>query len=506
MNQREQVIRYNFKYFGGVSFCYGLLFAFCMYRNLFGATFLVYAIATVCVLTMFLGKLEISLKKSVKIYFLFVILCGISTCFTSSKILQWLNWCCIIGLLVFAMLGQFFDESKWNIGTYMINAAVLFFSTLTYSFLPMAETARFTQEKKAAEGKDRRQIRFIVFGILGAVGMLVIILPLLISSDLVFGQMFFRFSQLFRMEEVLPNFITAVGITVTVFLGFVLIYTFFYASCHVDFSKERERIFPRCHCAAGLSFTAVIGFIYVMYSGIQIIYLFFGSDGKLPSGITYSQYARSGFWQLVAVALLNILMVLACMYIFEENKYLKWFLTVICACTFVMTASAGYRMYLYVQAYHLTFLRLLVFWSLLIIMCIMGGVITSIYKRKFPFVQYTVLVTVCGYLIFSFARPDYLIARYNVSHMQEISENDLNYMLYGLSLDAAPVVAQIDPGDTYARQSVGMQEYVKDQLDQYFLMVSENNKEIYFRKANYSRIQAKKAADQYLKESGVGKR
>ena len=497
MNYREQFIKANFKYFGSISILYGILFAFCMYRNLFGAAFLIYAAATVGVLVLFLGKIEMKLKRAAAIYFTAVILCGISTCITGSKMLQWLNWCCIIGLLVLAMLSQFFDESRWNIASYVFNAAVLFFATIGYSFLPAAETKRYVQ--KGRTKKDRR-IKLIFTGIAAALGTLVIILPLLISSDMIFRDLFERFAGVFRMEKILPNLWAVCQIVLTAFAGFALIYAFFYASCHAAFPAERERMIPRCHAMTGISFTAVIGGIYTLYCGVQMVYLFFGNEGKLPPGITYSEYARAGFWQLAAVAFLNIVMVLTCMYLFEENKILKGLLALICGLTFIMTASAAYRMYLYVGAYHLTFLRVLVLWALLILTFIMGGVVAGIYRKRFPLVRYMIMTVICGYLVFSFARPDYMIAKYNVGHMERIGEDDLDYMLYGLSLDAAPVISQIEVNDTYAGDDRQLQGIVKGQLYEYFRTISENNEGIYLRKANYSRIRAKQTADEYLEQ------
>ena len=43
-------------------------------------------------------------------------------------------------------------------------------------------------------------------------------------------------------------------------------------------------------------------------------------------------------------------------------------------------------------------------------------------------------------------------------------------------------------------------EYLKQSMYNYFLNISVDNEDIYFRKANYSRIRAKKAADQFLEE------
>ena len=493
MNYKEQTIRANFKFFGGISILYGLLFAFCMYRNLFGATFLVYAIATVYVLVLFIRKVDLKIKKETKIYYMLIIICGMSTCITSNKPLQFLNWCCVIGLLIVSMLGQFFNKSNWDIPSYLVNSVILFVTTIGYSFLPIKETGNFIKKE---EHRDNKKVSFIIIGVLVALGSLLIILPLLISSDMIFRKVFESLTGWLSFAKIVPSIQTALGIFITALLGFVLIYGFFYASCRVDFSGERQRIVERCHPIIGISFSAVIGAIYLLYSAIQIVYLFFGNAGSLPEGITYSQYAREGFWQLVAVAALNIIIVMLCMYLFEENKYLKVLLTVISGCTFIMMASAAYRMYLYVSIYHLTFLRLLVFWFLLILALIMGGVIVSIYKKGFQLVRYIILTSVCGYLIFSMARPDYQIAKYNMEHIQDMRAEDLSYMMHGLSLDAAPVIAE----KAYDYLSGDDNYNMKGQLYDYFRTISNNNQEIYFRKANYSRIKAKTAADIYIEE------
>lgn len=493
MNSREQAIRKDFKFFGGISILYGALFAFCVYRNLFGVTFLVYAAATVYVLMLFIKKVDIKVKKETKIYFAAIVLCGVTTCITGNRFIQLLNWCCIIGLLVISMLEQFFDESNWNLPSYLLNATILFFTTIGFSFLSAKETGKFLANGKR---KENKKISLVVIGVIIAFGSLMIILPLLIASDMIFRQLFEALTGWFSFEKIVPNLRTVFGVFVTAFIGFALIYGFFYASCHVDFSRERERFIERYDSIIGISFTTVIGGIYLLYSGIQIIYLFFGNEGSLPAGITYSQYAREGFWQLVAVALLNIIIVMSCMYLFAESRYLKLTLTIISGCTFIMIASAAYRMYLYVSSYHLTFLRLLVFWFLLILALIMSGVIVSIYKKGFRLVRYIIMVSVSGYLILSAARPDYQIARYNINHIEEITPEDLNYMIYGLSLDAAPVIAD----EVYDKYIEADSHIIKGQLYDYFRTIADNNEGIYFRKANYSRIKAKKAADAYIRE------
>jgi len=108
-------------------------------------------------------------------------------------------------------------------------------------------------------------------------------------------------------------------------------------------------------------------------------------------------------------------------------------------CTFIMIASSAMRMVLYIRTYHLTFLRILVLWSLLVLSALFAGVIANLYQKKFSLFRYSmVVVTVC-YLGLSFAHPDYWIAKYNVAQEGRWIPVDKHY-LRELSADAAPVL------------------------------------------------------------------
>ncbi|MDF2845664.1 MAG: putative rane protein, partial [Herbinix sp.] len=56
--------------------------------------------------------------------------------------------------------------------------------------------------------------------------------------------------------------------------------------------------------------------------------------------------------------------------------------------------------------------------------------------------QYFVVVIAVCYTAFSFSKPDYIIASYRLEH-EELKEDDLYYLTYELSLDAAPLVLPI---------------------------------------------------------------
>lgn len=249
----------------------------------------------------------------------------------------------------------------------------------------------------------------------------------------------------------------------------------------------------------GITFTSIVSVIYLIYCAIQILYLFIGMRAGLPEYVSYAEYARGGFWELLFVSVINFIMVLLCMYLFRENIILKVILTVISGCTFIMIISSAYRMMMYVGEYYLTFLRVLVLWFLIVLVLIMVGVVVSIYKRRFPLFQFIVAVVGVMYILFSFSRPDVIIAKYDIEHWKNTSDIDLYYLMYETnSIDAAPEIAKIDLDDKEWRYIDN--EYLKQSMYNYFLNISEENEGIYFRKANYSRIRAKIAADRYIEE------
>ena len=99
------------------------------------------------------------------------------------------------------------------------------------------------------------------------------------------------------------------------------------------------------------------------------------------------------------------------------------------------------------------------------------------------------MVSVC-YILFSFSRPDALIAEYNIRHASEASAFDVYYLMY-LSRDTAPVLAEIDKDEI--RDTA-----VLDSLDDYFRSIAAQEQQMSLREWNYSREEAGKAAREWL--------
>ena len=129
--------------------------------------------------------------------------------------------------------------------------------------------------------------------------------------------------------------------------------------------QKNRQAEKRAEPVTAIIVTGALTGIYLLFCGIQVMYLFAGGIfRRFLEGMTYSEYARQGFFELLFVSLLNLAIVTLCVEHVRENRILKVCLTVVSGCTYILICSSAYRMVLYIRQYHLTFLRILVLWFL----------------------------------------------------------------------------------------------------------------------------------------------
>ena len=116
---------------------------------------------------------------------------------------------------------------------------------------------------------------------------------------------------------------------------------------------------------------SVVCAVYLFFLFVQFNYMFFAFGGKLPGGFIYSEYARRGFFELVAIAAINLGLLVA-FYLFTAKKdggiakFLRGYLLTLSGITVVIIASAVSKMVMYMQVYGLTQLRVYTSWFMVL--------------------------------------------------------------------------------------------------------------------------------------------
>ncbi|MBR1692805.1 MAG: DUF4173 domain-containing protein [Lachnospiraceae bacterium] len=422
----------NFGIFGIASILYGIFFTFCLYKNYVGITLPFFAAATLFYYGYTMQKLGKVIRKDSVFYGACILILSFGTIFTDNGLFIFFNYVGMLLLLVTCLILNFYENTNFRFGSYIAAILSVLLGSIGYLAYPFRSLNLFLSRRTKKDSKGK----YIWFGILIAVPLLIVIMALLMSADAVFRNLF---NEIFE-NIVIPE--NVIGICFMLCLGTLGSYMIIanLSSGQSNAQSESKRIHEPI---VAITFTSVLTVIYLLFSFIQIFYLFLGNL-KLPEGYTYAQYAREGFFQLLFVCIINLFIVLICIDYFKEHTVLKAVLSVFCACTFIMIASSAMRMILYIQAYQLSSDRVLVLWALFVITILMALVCINIFKADFPLFRYGVVVVSVCYILLSLSRPDTYIAKYNIeaSHADNSSgdSTDYYYLLYDLSADATPVL------------------------------------------------------------------
>lgn len=425
-------VRNNFGVFGSISLTFGILFTLLFYKADIGINSLIFTIAMVMMLYRTIMQLSLKLKTGTTYYYAGAILLGASTFMTANETIWFLNTIGILLLLDLSLLHQFYDDSQWDFLKHFLRMLALPFVSIAAIGMPFMDC--FGKMKKTRAFKNEK-VRNIFIGILISIPFLWIIILLLINADLLFDSLTRDV-----VDAVFQGDIYAV--LFMVLFGFLVCYCIICAAVGRVGLPEKAGI-KKADASIAATVLLILTLVYLVFCTIQVVYLFAGGLFVLPEGYTFAEYARRGFFELLAVAVINVTLMVLCRSLFEESKLLRIVITVMTVCTYIMIASATYRMLLYIDAYHLTFLRVFVLLSLLIIALVLAGVIIAQYQSKFPLFRYCVAVTSLCYIAFSISRPDYYIAEYLIAHTEQLDQEDLSFLIYETSIDAAPVVIPV---------------------------------------------------------------
>lgn len=427
ITKESKLIRENFQIFGVATFLFACFYAFCMYKNDAGITYL-FMVAAGLYYVRYCGKqFGFAAKKGTLFYTVCILLLGISTFCTDDARIIFFNKTGVFLLMISMVLFNVFETKQWGLGKYVLTIVQSILWSWGEWVRPFGDAKYYCKNKLGSKGKT---ILYAAASVAVSVPVVAVVLNLLMSADVLFDDMAERVLESLNLKNI-------IGVLALTTLVFFVVYGFLSYVVKGDINEEVTEG-KKAESILAIPMAGILTSLYLVFSVVQIGGLFLGKM-TLPKGYTYAMYAREGFFQLLAVSILNLFLVLAGIHFFKKNKVLTVLLTLMSLCTFIMIASSAMRMVLYIKTYHLTFLRILVLWGLLVLAVLFAGVITTLYKKEFSLFRYSmVVVTVC-YLGLSFAHPDYWIAKYNVSHQNEVIAMDAGY-LRDLSADAAPVL------------------------------------------------------------------
>lgn len=304
----------------------------------------------------------------------------------------------------------------------------------------------------------------VFLAILISLPLLAVVLALLTSADAVFNSLFAPLGD--RLQNLSPGgFLWDLLRTLVPAL---LIASGLYYIAEPPAPQKSYR--PKNH-PAPLYFllpTALLDMIYLLFCAIQIRYLFGGEEAAAMAG-SWAEYAREGFFQLVAVAMINLSL---CLFGSHKNLFsgkcrtmLRWANALLLLLTCIILASAARRMQLYILAYDLSVLRIMTLWAMLAILAGLLAAGWKLFRPNFSFSKVFVPFVLISWCLFCLLGPGRIIANYNVDRHINSSYThplDLSY-LADLGPAALPALYELqDTPDAPGRLAPTIQTVCRD--------------------------------------------
>ena len=208
--------------------------------------------------------------------------------------------------------------------------------------------------------------------------------------------------------------------------------------------KKSKPAFKLSMVESGIIMGSVVA-LFAAFVGIQFAYFFGGQRTIEVAGITYAQYARRGFFELVAVSVLTLGLSLFLDHVSvrqskRENMVFRVLALMIVGLTTIMLISASQRMWLYEEAFGFTQLRVYTHVFMLWLGALFGVYVLAVFRLRMNIFAFGLVLAIIGYVgTLNLMDVDRYIAERNIARYHEGQDLDIAFLNI-LSADAVPAI------------------------------------------------------------------
>ena len=262
-------------------------------------------------------------------------------------------------------------------------------STWIFKLFPVGLFSNLKFLKIKSENKTSEKIGKIMTGIGFGIMFGAVIVFLLVKADDYFSAFI---SSIFQdVADFNPNYI------LILVASFILTFSILINLLKNKDTKMSEIKVHNYDKTIIITFLSMVNSVFVLFIISEISRLT-NNFLQIPIEYTYSSYAREGFFQLLFVTVINyaILMFLLYKTTMVREKWVKWLLFLLASFSIILIFNSYYRMFLYINHYGLTVLRLQVVLFLLmelIIFILMISRIFDKFKKRNAFTYFVIIIS-----------------------------------------------------------------------------------------------------------------
>lgn len=370
------------------------------------------------------------------------------TALRNEELTRLLNAVLALGLLL--LLADTYRNGFWlfyRLGDYLKTLWRLIGAALADPFRLGKVTALSNDGENEPFGRRLwRRVLPILRGLVLALPVVIVLGALLSSADPIFADWMKNLLKVFALDHPFELFFR---------LFYILVFTYLFAGLLTHAIHPRREA-PQPNPRQGW-FTPFLGalesgvvlfcvdLLFLVFVIIQFRYFFGGQANISETGYTYSEYARRGFGELVAVAVLSLLLYLALASITRldtppRRRSFTVLSVFLIAMVLVMLVSAFQRLWLYEAAYGFTRLRTYTHVFIPWLGALLAAVIVfEIIQQRGRFGLAFLIFNIGFVLTLGALNVDGFIARQNIARTLQGEELDAEY-LSQLSNDIVPIL------------------------------------------------------------------
>jgi len=300
--------------------------------------------------------------------------------------------------------------------------------------------------KLFAVSKNQKIISKISKGVIIAIPILAFFILLFSSADVIFRKYVVDLLDI-NLKQATIYHIFFVSVVTLIFMG-AYSYIFNKKEPKLKSEEEQDTKKSRLGRVETYTFLGLVNLLFLVFILIQLVYLFGGESNVTSQALTYAEYARRGFFELIAIAVASFLLLRVTEILVEKRDSIHTLIFKILSCALIaqvslIMISAFKRLWLYEQVFGFTTLRL---YSQAFIFLLAAIFIILLIKivmdEKDNVLAFRSFIAVLLFLaVMNIFNPDAFIAKKNIDLSKESGKLDMMY-LYRLSDDAVPVMIE----------------------------------------------------------------
>ncbi len=359
------------------------------------------------------------------------------------------------------------------------------------------------QKRSDSDGKNRMWVRIrpYLIGLLIAFPLVCILGALLSSADMVFNDRISNMIDWISIENLGEIIWRSMYIIILAYLlAGAYLHALYRSADHNELDENKSGIKPFLGSIEAFVVLGLVNLLFLSFIIIQFRYFFAGDANISFDGFTYAEYARRGFFELVAVALISLgIFYLLGLFTKRQKPVKKLIFSALGILLIIqvgfMLVSAFQRLTLYENAYGFTTLRtithIFMIWLGVLLLAAVVMEVTNQFKRM----ALAIFLVFFGFTVtLNLLNVDRFIVSRNIEHAIAGNALDARYLVGNMSSDGIPeMFAYQDKTETPEE----LQNALEASLTCYYAANDDTfGNEKYWSEWHLSRIRAENRFDQ----------